>query len=58
MTLERNWDKDPWMHTRTNLESFDPNGFAIKRDYERNKLMKKLIRKRKKSLRKSKSPKQ
>ena len=57
MTLERNWDKDPWMHTRTNLESFDPNSFAIKGDYDRNKMMKKLIRKRKKSLRKSKSPK-
>jgi len=57
MTLERNWDRDPWMHTRTNLESFDPNSFAIKGDYERNKMMKKLIRKRKKSLRKSKSPK-
>ena len=41
MTLERNWDRDPWMHTRTNLESFDPNSFAIKGDYDRNKMMKK-----------------
>jgi hypothetical protein len=29
ITLERNWDKEPWMHTRTNMESFKADSFAI-----------------------------
>jgi len=48
MTLARNWDQYPWMHTRRNMEAFE-NVSQIKADKEKNKILKRHARMRKRA---------
>ena len=48
MTLARNWDQYPWMHTRRNMEAFD-NKRQIKADKDKNKILKKHARMRRRA---------
>ena len=48
MTLARNWDQFAWMHTRKNMEAFE-NKIQIKADKDKNKILKKHARMRKRA---------
>jgi len=56
ITLDRTRDKEPWMHTRNNSENFNSDSFAIKGDLERDKILKKLIKKQKRKIKRNASP--
>ena len=48
MTLARNWDQYPWIHSRRSMESFD-NERQIKADKEKNKILKRHARMRRRA---------
>ena len=49
-TLERSKDRFPWMHSRRSMGLLDGKMDLIKKDKEKSKILKKLIRTQKKKL--------
>ena len=45
LQLDRNLDKYAWMYNRKSMESLDQNDLAIKKDLQKGKMLKKLLRK-------------
>ena len=48
ITLERSFDKNAWMYNRNTMDNFNPKGSAMLNDLERNKILKKIIKNKKK----------